>query len=424
MSRFGDLDDDVLVQLVRWLSCNQVLKLRATDKRWHLVLKRPSALLGCEEVEKKVLYWLRLPLQSYMWVRLLGSGCTKLTLYTEKTKGELPGLDEALARESLMRCSNLRELTLQACVIDLAALSRLLNGVVPRLRILNMSHLVLSTPPTQASVADLASACPTIEQIYFPYNMLQDMPLSWFQPFTKLTHAKNEFRHISSVQEIAETLNACPRLTSLSLWAQDSLVFDVGQHLRKSFEQLHTLQLQDSILTKDCGIALMQACCNLTTLNVWNTIVKDGQMSEIVCASPQLRELEVGGDDSGFCDAEVIAICNTQTSLVSLNLSNIDGLTDASISAMQKLTSLVDLTLLYCLDNPLSGEALHELVQACPLLSTLTLQRGASYEDEETREQNFQPSMLPGCSTLLAIRDLLEERGGALDDGEEEDRSR
>ena len=163
MSRFGDLDDDVLVQLVRWLSCDQVLKLRATDKRWHLVLKRPSALLGCEEVEKKVLYWLRLPLQSYMWVRLLGSGCTKLTLYTEKTKGELPGLDEALARESLMRCSNLRELMLQACVVDLAALSRLLNGVVPRLRILNMSHLV-ETPPTQASVADLASACPTIEQ--------------------------------------------------------------------------------------------------------------------------------------------------------------------------------------------------------------------------------------------------------------------
>ena len=427
MSRFGDLDDDVLVQLVRWLSCNQVLKLRATDKRWHLVLKRPSALLGCEEVEKKVLYWLRLPLQSYMWVRLLGSGCTKLTLYTEKTKGELPGLDEALARESLMRCSNLRELMLQACVVDLAALSRLLNGVVPRLRILNMSHLV-ETPPTQASVADLASACPTIEQIYFPYGMPQDMSLSWFQPFTNLNHANNQGRPISSVyqgrpissvQEIAETLNACPRLTSLSLFAEDSLVIDVAQHLRKSFEQLHELQLQDSILTKDCGIALMQACCNLTTLNVWNTRVDDGQMSEIVCASPQLRELEVGGDDSGFCDAEVIAICNTQTSLVSLNLSNIDGLTDASISAMQKLTSLVDLTLLYCLDNPLSGEALHELVQACPLLSTLTLQRGASYEDEETREQNFQPSMLPGCSTLLAIRDLLEERGGALDDGED-----
>ena len=419
MSHFGDLDDDVLVQLVRWLSCDQILKLRATDKRWHLLLKRPSALLGCEEVEEKVLYWVRLPLQSYMWVRLLGSGCTKLTLdASEGERREFPGLDEALARESLMRCSNLRELMLQACVVDLAALSRLLNGVVPRLRILNMSHLV-ETPPTQASVADLASACPTIEQIYFPYNMLQDMPLSWFQPFTKLTHAKNEFRHISSVQEIAETLNACPRLTSLSLWAQDSLVFDVGQHLRKSFEQLHTLQLQDSILTKDCGIALMQACCNLTTLNVWNTIVKDGQMSEIVCASPQLRELEVGGDDSGFCDAEVIAICNTQTSLVTLNLSNIDGLTDASISAMQKLTSLVHLTLLYCLDNPLSGEALHELVQACPLLSTLTLQRGASYDDEEDREQNFQPSMLPGCSTLLAIRDLLEERGGALDDGED-----
>ena len=419
MSRFGDLDDDVLVQLVRWLSCNQVLKLRATDKRWHLVLKRPSALLGCEEVEEKVLYWERLPLQSYMWVRLLGSGCTKLTLHAEKTRGELPGLDEALARESLMRCSNLRELMLQACVVDLAALSCLLNGVVPRLRILNMSHLVLSTPPTQASVADLASACPTIEQIYFPYDMFQAMSLSWFQPFTNLTHANNEGRYISSFQEIAETLNACPRLTSLSLFAADSLVIDVAQHLRKSFEQLHELQLQDSILTKDCGIALMQACCNLTTLNVWNTIVKDGQMSEIVCASPQLRELEVGGEESGFCDADVIAICNTQTSLVILNLSNLDVLTDASISAMQKLPSLVDLTLLYCLDYPLSGEALLELVQACPLLSTLTLQRGASYDDEEDREQNFQPSMLPGCSTLLAIRDLLEERGGALDDGED-----
>ena len=162
MSHFGDLDDDVLVQLARWLSCDQVLKLRATDKRWHLVLKRPSALLGCEEVEEKVLYLVRLPLQSYMWVRLLGSGCTKLTLDSEKARGEFPGLDEALARESLMRCSNLRELTLQACVIDLAALSRLLNGVVPRLRILNMDITELSTPPTQASVADLASACPTM----------------------------------------------------------------------------------------------------------------------------------------------------------------------------------------------------------------------------------------------------------------------
>ena len=105
MSHFGDLDDDVLVQLARWLSCDQVLKLRATDKRWHLVLKRPSALLGCEEVEKKVLYWVRLPLQSYMWVRLLGSGCTKLILNAEKTSGVVPvlfpGLDEALARESL-----------------------------------------------------------------------------------------------------------------------------------------------------------------------------------------------------------------------------------------------------------------------------------------------------------------------------------
>ena len=103
-------------------------------------------------------------------------------------------------------------------------------------------------------------------------------------------------------------------------------------------------------------------------------------------------------------------------------MSNIEGLTDASVSAMQKLTSLVDLTLLYCLDYPLSGEALLELVQACPLLSTLELMRGAPYqeeEDEETREQNFQPSMLPGCPTLLAIRDLLKERGGDLDDFEE-----
>ena len=147
-------------------------------------------------------------------------------------------------------------------------------------------------------------------------------------------------------------------------------------------------------------------------------------MNEIVCASPQLRELEVGGDESGICDADVVAICNTQTSLVKLRMANIDGLTDASVSAMQKLTSLVDLTLLYCLDYPLSGEALLELVKACPLLSTLTLQRGALYQmrDEETPDwQNFQPSMLPGCSTLLAIRHLLEERGGALDDGEEED---
>ena len=56
-----------------------------------------------------------------------------------------------------------------------------------------------------------------------------------------------------------------------------------------------------------------------------------------------------------------------------LDMANIDDLTDASVSAMQKLTSLVDLSLLYCLDYPLSGEALHELVQACPLLSTLTL---------------------------------------------------
>ena len=105
-------------------------------------------------------------------------------------------------------------------------------------------------------------------------------------------------------------------------------------------------------------------------------------------------------------------------------MSNIDGLTDASVSAMHKLTSLVDLTLLYCLDYPLSGEALLELVQACPLLSTLTLQRGASYQmggEETPSVENFQPSMLPGCSTLLAIRDLLKERGGALDDGEEED---
>ena len=420
MSHFGDLDDDVLVRLVRWLSCDQVLKLRATDKRWHLVLKRPSALLGCEEVEEKVLYWVRLPLQSYMWVRLLGSGCTKLTLdaVAEKASGEFPGLDEVLARESLMRCSNLRELTLQACVIDLVALSRLLNGVVPRLRRLNMDLVELSTPPTQASVADLARACPTIEQINFSYT---DMPLSWFQPFTKLTHAagaKEIGLPISSAQEIAETLNACPRLTSLSLLAEGSLVFDVAQHLRKSFEQLHKLQLQDSILTKDCSIALLQACCNLTTLNVWNTTVEDGQNSEIVCASPQLRELGVGGEECGFCDADVVAICNTQTSLVKFNMSNIDGLTDASFSAMHKLVSLVDLTLLYCLDYPLSGEALLELVKACPLLSTLTLQRGASYQMDE---QNFQPSMLPGCSTLLAIRHLLEERGGALDDGEEED---
>ena len=425
MSHFGDLDDDVLVQLARWLSCDQVLKLRATDKRWHLVLKRPSALLGCEEVEEKVLYLVRLPLQSYMWVRLLGSGCTKLTLDSEKARGEFPGLDEALARESLMRCSNLRELTLQACVIDLAALSRLLNGVVPRLRILNMDITELSTPPTQGSVADLASACPTIEQINFSrfsYKMLQDMPLSWFQPFTNLTHAVNELgRSISSAQEIAETLNACPRLTSLSLLAEGSLVFDVAPHLRKSFEQLHKLQLQDSILTKDCSVALMQACCNLTSLNVWNTTVEDGRNSEIVCASPQLRELEVGGEECGFCDADVVAICNTQTSLMKFCMSNIDGLTDASFSAMQKLTSLVDLTLMYCLDYPLSGETLLELVQACPLLSTLTLERGASYQDKDSREQNFQPSMLPGCSTLLAIRDLLEERGGALDDGEEED---
>ena len=424
MSHFGDLDDDVLVRLVRWLSCDQVLKLRATDKRWHLVLKRPSALLGCEEVEEKVLCWVRLPLQSYMWVRLLGSGCTKLTLDAEKASGEFPGLDESLARESLMRCSNLRELTLQACVVDLADLSRLLNGVVPRLRILNIDLVELSPPPTQASVADLASACPTIEQINFSYKMLQDMPLSWFQPFTKLTHAKNELgRPISSAQEIAETLNACPRLTSLSLLADGSLVFDVAQHLRKSFEQLHKLQLQDSVLTKDCSIALMQACCNLTTLNVWHSTVEDARVAEMVCASPQLRELEVGAHESDFCDADVIAICNTQTSLVKLNMSNIEGLTDASVSAMQKLTSLVHLSLTYCLDYPLSGEALLELVQACPLLSTLTLERGGSYvdEDDEAREENFQPSMLPGCSTLLAIRDLLKERGGDLDDEEELD---
>jgi hypothetical protein len=42
---------------------------------------------------------------------------------------------------------------------------------------------------------------------------------------------------------------------------------------------------------------------------------------------------------------------------VKLDMANIDDLTDASVSAMQKLTSLVDLSLLYCLDYPLSGEA-------------------------------------------------------------------
>ena len=63
------------------------------------------------------------------------------------------------------------------------------------------------------------------------------------------------------------------------------------------------------------------------------------------------------GDGSGFCEADVIAICNTQISLVKLDMANIDDLTDASVSAMQKLTSLVDLSLLYCLDYPLSGEA-------------------------------------------------------------------
>ena len=194
-----------------------------------------------------------------------------------------------------MRCSNLRELTLQACSFDLAAFSRLLDGVVPRLRKLTMPNLVEPwTRPTQASVADpLASACPTIEQINLG-SMSQVMPVSWFQPFSKLTHVELGCPTCSA-QEIAETLIACPRLTSLSLIAAGStLVFDVAQHLRESFEQLHKLQLHDSFLTKDDGIALMQACCNLTTLDAWNTTVEDGQLSEIVCASPQLRELEVG----------------------------------------------------------------------------------------------------------------------------------
>ena len=63
-------------------------------------------------------------------------------------------------RESLMRCSNLRELTLQACFFDLAAFSRLLNGVVPRLRKLTMPNLVEPwTRPTQASVAESPGEC-------------------------------------------------------------------------------------------------------------------------------------------------------------------------------------------------------------------------------------------------------------------------
>ena len=90
-----------------------------------------------------------------------------------------------------------------------------------------------------------------------------------------------------------------------------------------------------------------------------------------------------------------------------------ESLTDASLAAMHKLRSLVHLALWYCLDQ-FSGEALHELVQACPKLSRLHLMRG-SYDEDDGR---FQLSMRPGSPALLAIHRLLEERGGSLDDAE------
>ena len=312
-----------------------------------------------------------------------------------------------------MRCSNLRELTLQACFFDLAAFSRLLNGVVPRLRKLTMPNLVEPwTRPTQASVADL-------QQINLG-SMSQVMPVSWFQPFSKLTHVELGCPTCSA-QEIAETLIACPRLTSLSLIAAGStLVFDVAQHLRESFEQLHKLQLHDSFLTKDDGIALMQACCSRTTLDAWNTTVEDGQMSEIVCASPQLRELEVGLEEMVPASARPTSSLsgNTQILLVKLDMANIDDLTDVSVSAMQKLTSLVDLSLLYCLDYPLSGEALHELVQACPLLSTLTLHSAERRTlTRKTVSRTFSRACFPVAQRCWRSGTVLEERGGALEIG-------
>ena len=101
-----------------------------------------------------------------------------------------------------------------------------------------------------------------------------------------------------------------------------------------------------------------------------------------------------------------------------LDMANIDDLTDASVSAMQKLTSLVDLSLLYCLDYPLSGEALHELVQACPLLSTLTLHSAERRTlTRKTESRTFSRACFPVAQRCWRSGTVLEERGGALEIG-------
>ena len=445
------LDKDLLVLVLQWVQqltrevdANEVdahvLCFRAVSKLWRSTVAEPNALLNTfsQKERAKRIFLRDDPLHALMWARVLGHGCTDLSVYCSKNAALIPArtqtrairLDDSLARACLVRCVNLKSLTITSNLqLSPARMLNLLNGAVPQLTSLKITPYSDTVSSDTVSVdksfcLQLATIFPRLECFQctvrapnqeYEYEF-EHLPISWYEAFPNLTHIRDV--GLTAIQDILTTLTQCPRLRHLDNLALKDESFQFEDHNCSVLGQIQKVGMDDTSSPMNIASTFLQRCHNLTDLSLWNMVPEGGSIGQLIrtlASTSKLTSLDLGGyDNESFGDMDIILICEAQPSLTSLDVNGSDNITDAALTAMHKLHHLETLKLCYCVNN-LSALALGALVRENLRLRNISITRGAEWEDQP---DVFDRDIQPGSDALRAIDELLHERGGKLDDGE------
>lgn len=397
------------------------LRLRGIDKAFCRAVASPDAfprLMSLHTYSSD-------PLALQSVVHTLGHAIGAVTLGVR--------LGEQRLRACLLRCVNATCLTIEDspwppqvpggyAALQPEHLLRLLSGVLPKLTTLKVT---VDSIWSDTYAARLAAVCPLLEAltVYRPQIMLTNMPLVSYRPFANLREVALVSDQSSSVQDLLDTLAACPRLQKLGGLMLDEYGPDIAELDCSALSQLSELTLAPGPQGRSLPCLLRQ-CSNLTKLGLRGVRVEGSSIRQLVAAlTCKLASLELGrleDDGEDICDADVISLCGAQPALTALSLLTTEpdpliargyDITDNALTAMHSLQSLELLRIEDANMENISVAALDALVRACPRLRKVVLARVGEPDDWTDDAQ-------PSSNALRAVDELLRERGGELEDGD------
>lgn len=431
---FAHLEEDLLVLIMQWVQRGvddelpplvawnkQVLRLRAVSKTWCNAIALPHAL-HCPSTpdipnafppavqpNTTMITIDHHQLETFVWARVLGHGCRALCLrrlYPQEDDKPYPA---ALAREVVVRCKHLRFLGI---MFDMALedVVTLLKGVLPQL---NHLDLRLMETPDADDMARLAATCPGLEKLRIAVKdqAHNGVSLTSFKPFSNLMEVHMQAH--CTVQDIIETLKACPRLDDIMIFKSldDEDTFDFDGQDCSILGQLRTLDV-DLVHLGRSGSRLLAECGNLTSLSCENATPPEGSSIGQVIRALTCTLSRLALSDNVY-DTDVIMICEAQPALICLAVKECH-LTDRALSSIQNLHALKTLDLESSVEH-LTVRALKDMVQACSQLAHLYLSDDfeggvdvAAAMAEATGPEE------PHVTLFRGMEHILRERGGEV----------